>query len=357
MPEYLAYPALAPNEGFEPRHRPLPEPGPGEVLIQVAGCGVCHTDLSYYEGHVAPVSEFPLVLGHEISGRVVAAGEGAEAWIQTAVVVPAVIPCGACPACQRGRPTACPRGWMPGNHGDGGFATHIVVPARGLCPVPEERLGELSLAELGAVADAVTTPLQAIRRAGLEDGDLAIVVGVGGVGGFCVQIAAALGATVFALDVDADKLARYAEHGAAATFDVRDTQPRDLRREIRGRAKEMGLPGAGWRIFECSGTPAGQSSAFQLLNRGGSLSVVGFTPAKVEVRMSNVMALDAELYGNWGCDPALYSEALDLVLDGRVALRPFVETQPLASIADQFQRVHRGEATRRVVLVPEEDPS
>jgi 6-hydroxycyclohex-1-ene-1-carbonyl-CoA dehydrogenase len=95
---------------------------------------------------------------------------------------------------------------MPGNDGDGGFATHVRVPMRGLCPVPDSLPRGLSLEVLSVVADAVTTPYEAIRRSGLGSNDVAVFVGVGGIGGFGVQIAAALGAATVAIDVDRERL-------------------------------------------------------------------------------------------------------------------------------------------------------
>jgi 6-hydroxycyclohex-1-ene-1-carbonyl-CoA dehydrogenase len=136
------------------------EPGPAEVVVAVAGCGVCHTDLGYLYDGVRTNQPLPLTLGHEISGTVVATGRGAEALLGKAVIVPAVLPCGECDHCRRGLPTICRHQKMPGNDIHGGFATHIVVPARGLCEVDVERLAKagLTLAEESIVADAVTTP-------------------------------------------------------------------------------------------------------------------------------------------------------------------------------------------------------
>src|SRR5689334_15518135 len=112
-------------------------PGPGQVLVTVAGCGVCHTDLGFFFDDVPTRQPFPLTLGHEISGTVIAAGPGAESWVGQAVVVPAVLPCGECPACAAGRGQICPRQVFPGCDVHGGFGSHTRVPARGLCPVPE----------------------------------------------------------------------------------------------------------------------------------------------------------------------------------------------------------------------------
>lgn len=333
---------------------PFP-PGAGEVVVEVAGCGVCHTDLGYFYDGVQVNHALPLTLGHEISGIVVAAGAGETAWFGQSVIVPAVMPCGTCALCRRGRHTICRHQKMPGNDIHGGFASHIVVPARGLCPVDPARLAAigLELADVSVVADALTTPYQAVSRAGLGFGALAIVVGVGGVGGYCVQVARAFGATVVAIDIDPEKLAAVAEYGAALTLDARAMDARALRAAIQDFAAQKELPLTEWFIFECSGTAAGQTTAFGLLVYGATLSVVGFTMDKVELRLSNLMAFDARALGNWGCAPDLYPAALDLVLNGRVKVKPFVEQRPLRDINAVFDEVHRHAAKRRIVLVPD----
>lgn len=326
----------------------------GEVAVAVAGCGVCHTDLGYLYDGVRLNHPLPLALGHEVSGRVIAAGAGAESWLGKSVIVPAVLPCGECDLCRRGRGTICRRQKMPGNDIQGGFASHIVVPARGLCPVDEARLARvgLDLADVSVVADALTTPYQAVRRAGVAPGSLAVVVGIGGVGGYALQIAKAFGATVVAVDVDAAKLAAVARNGAALTLNAREMDARALKGAIQAFAKAERLPETEWFIFECSGTAAGQLTAYGLIVHGATLSVVGFTLDKVEVRLSNLMAFDARALGNWGCPPELYPAALDLVLDGKVAIKPFVEQRPLGEINAILDAVHRHELKRRVVLVP-----
>jgi 6-hydroxycyclohex-1-ene-1-carbonyl-CoA dehydrogenase len=329
-------------------------PGAGEVVVAIAGCGVCHTDLGYFYDGVRTNQPLPLTLGHEISGRVAAAGAGAERWMGKAVIVPAVLPCGECDLCRRGLSTICRAQKMPGNDIHGGFATHIVVPARGLCEVDESRLARagLTLANVSIVADALTTPYQAVRRAGVVPGGLAVVVGAGGVGGYCVQVANAFGAKVVAIDVDDHKLAAIAAHGAALTLNSRSLDGKAIKAAITGFAKSNGLRTTEWFIFECSGTAAGQLTAFGLLVHGATLSVVGFTMDKIEVRLSNLMAFDARAIGNWGCPPEYYPAALDLVLDGKVAVNPFVEAHPLEDINRVFAAVHHREIKKRAVLVP-----
>jgi 6-hydroxycyclohex-1-ene-1-carbonyl-CoA dehydrogenase len=271
---------------------------------------------------------------------------------------------------------------MPGNDIHGGFASHIVVPARGLCEVDEARLAQagLTLADVSIVADALTTPYQAVRRAAAPEdpdaaaldagrrpgqqpaggrpgaafapGSLAIVVGVGGVGGYCVQVAHAFGASVVAIDVDDAKLAAIAPHGAALTLNSRSVETKAIKAAVFEFAKNNGLRSTEWFIFECSGTAPGQLTAYSLLVHGATLSVVGFTLDRVELRLSNLMAFNARAIGNWGCPPEAYPAALELVLNGQVQIKPFVEVHPLADINRVFGAVHHRDIKKRAVLVP-----
>jgi 6-hydroxycyclohex-1-ene-1-carbonyl-CoA dehydrogenase len=341
----------AQRQPLERQELPPLEPGPEEVVVQVAGCGVCHTDVGFAFDSVPTRHPLPLVLGHEIAGRVVSAGEQAAAWLNKNVIVPAVIPCGACPACRAGRPTICSNQFMPGNDGDGGFATHTRVPARGLCPIPDALPAGLTLEMLSVVADAVTTPYEAIRRAEVSADDVAVFVGVGGVGGFGVQIAAARGAAVAALDVDTDRLELAGQHGASLTLDAK-LGFKELKSAIRAFARQSGRRNVGMKVFETSGTPAGQAAAFGLLEPGAYLGVVGFTPEKIELRLSNLMAFDATARGNWGCPPEHYPAALQLVLEGKVVLEPYIERRPLADAPEVFEDVVHHRTKRRAVLVP-----
>ena len=329
----------------------LSSPESDEVVVKVAGCGVCHTDIGFWKDGVPTKSPLPLTLGHEISGTIEEAGNEFRHWEGREVIVPAVISCGRCDLCRTDRGNACRAQIMPGNDIDGGFADRIVVPGRGLCEVRER--GGYDLAELSVVADAVTTPFQAIVRSGLAAQDVAIVVGVGGVGTYCVQIAASLGARVIAIDVNRDRLASIAGHGAAHTIDASQMDFRALRDEVRGFAKQWGCPPESWKLFECSGTTSGQETAWGLLGHAGTLMVVGFTLGKIEVRLSNLMAHDATVQGTWGCRPELYPQALELVTSGRITLRPFIERYPLAEGPEVLQRVADHEIERRAILVPD----
>ena len=263
----------------------------GDVVVEVAGCGLCHTDLSFYSGQVKPNHELPLILGHEISGRVVAASDEYSGLLETKVVIPAVLPCGDCDLCKRGRGNACRSQRFPGNDFDGGFASHVVVPGRFLCPVPDD-MGGLELAHLSVIADAVTTPYQAMVRSDVRPGDLAIVVGVGGIGTYMAQWAKHAQATVLAIDGDDKKLESARNMGADHVLNASSMSAGDVKKAVRALVKEKGLPKYSWKVFETSGTAAGQENAFALLSFAGQLIVVGFTMDKVTLRLSNVMAFD-----------------------------------------------------------------
>jgi 6-hydroxycyclohex-1-ene-1-carbonyl-CoA dehydrogenase len=342
-----------PGKPLEEAVLPWPEVPSGDVVVQVAGCGVCHTDISFLYQGVQTRAESPLVLGHEITGVVVEVGSGVDPKLMgQPVLIPAVMPCGECDLCQSGHRRICRDQIMPGNDRHGGFASHVVVPATYLCPVGEDVLADHELWELAVVADAITTPFQAARRTDLAEGELAIIIGAGGIGIHAVQIAAAIGAKVIALDVDAAKLEAASTHGADVAIDVTDLSMKEIRARVKEEAKAMKAPRFCWKIFESSGTRAGQEAAFALLGFGGVLAVVGFTLDRLELRLSNLMAFDAAVVGNWGCDPVLYPEVLQWIADKRLRVKPFVEHHPLDTINEVFEAAHHGKLARRAVMVP-----
>jgi 6-hydroxycyclohex-1-ene-1-carbonyl-CoA dehydrogenase len=328
-----------------------PEPNDTEVLVRVAGCGVCHTDIGFWKDGVPTKKPLPLTLGHEISGTVVGAGSGFQDLLDREVIVPAVIPCGECELCFAGRGNVCRGQLMPGNDVDGGFAEYIVVPGRGLCPVDDR--GGYDLPQFSVIADAVTTPYQAIVRSGLQAGELAVVVGVGGVGTYCVQVAAAFGAKVVAIDVDDGRLSAIANHGADLTINCASTDFKSLKKQVKAQAKDWSCAPHSWKIYECSGQAGGQDTAYGLLTFASTLMVVGFTLAKTEVRLSNLMAFDATVQGTWGCKPELYPEALKLVTDGEITLKPFIQRFPMSQGPDVMQQVADHKIDKRAILEPD----
>ena len=145
---------------FKMEESDMPSVSENEALVKVAGCGVCNTDLSFWHDGVRTKKEMPLTLGHEISGTVI---EGHSHLTGKNVIIPAVLPCGNCELCNKGRSNMCQNQLMPGNDFHGGFASHIVVPHKYLCVVPDAVLQKYRLEEISVIADAISTPYQVIK--------------------------------------------------------------------------------------------------------------------------------------------------------------------------------------------------
>jgi 6-hydroxycyclohex-1-ene-1-carbonyl-CoA dehydrogenase len=156
-----------------------------------------------------------------------------------------------------------------------------------------------------------------------------------------------------AIDVDDARLARIGEHGASLTLNSATMDFKSMRKAVRSAAAEAGCPPHSWKIFECSGHPDGQQTAFGLLTYASTLMVVGFTLGKVNLRLSNVMAFDATVQGTWGCRPELYPEALRLVIDHEIELKPFIECHPMSQGPDVLKRVADHSLEKRAILEPD----
>ena len=335
---------------FQLSENPLPLPRENEALVKIAGCGVCHTDFSFWHYGVKTKKELPLTLGHEISGVVVA---GPDQWLGKNVIIPAVLPCGDCELCKKGRSNMCQKQLMPGNDFNGGFASHILVPFRFLCPVPDTLLSRYPLEKLSVIADAISTPYQVISKSELEAGDFAIVIGVGGVGIYAALIARIFGAKVLALDIDDKKLEIANSHGIDATLNIKGLDIKAIKEKVREIAKGLGMSKFGWKIFEISGTKAGQELGFNLITFTSTLSIVGFTLDRTEVRLSNLMAFDAKLIGTWGCKPELYPAVVELISGGKLQINDFIETFPMSKINEVFRNTLDHVYIKRSVLVPD----
>jgi len=341
---------LEQDKEFQLAERDFPELKEDEVLVKVAGCGVCHTDLSFWHSGVKTKHALPLTLGHEISGIVVA---GDKKWLNKKVIIPAVLPCGECELCKKGRSNICRNQLMPGNDFDGGFASHVKVPSKFLCPVSDKILERYSLEQLAVIADAISTPYQVVAKSELEAGDLAIVIGVGGVGVYGALIAKIFGAKVIALDISDEKLAIAKANGVDAVLNIKGLDTKTIKDKVKELAKEINAPKVGWKIFEITGTKAGQDLAFNLITFASTLSIVGFTMDKLEVRLSNLMAFDAKLIGTWGCRAELYPKVLELIESGKLEISQFVQTFPMSKINEVFKNTLEHRYTKRSVLVPD----
>jgi 6-hydroxycyclohex-1-ene-1-carbonyl-CoA dehydrogenase len=220
--------------------------------------------------------------------------------------------------------------------------------------VPDSLLTKYSLEKLSVIADAISTPYQVIRKSELEAGDFAIVIGVGGVGVYAALIAKIFGAKVLALDIDDVKLNVAKSNGIDAVLNIKGLDMKSVKEQVREIAKGLGVSRYGWKIFEMSGTKPGQELGFNLITFTSTLSVVGFTLDRTEVRLSNLMAFDAKLIGTWGCKPELYTEVVNLIATDKLRIDDFIETFPLSEINEIFSNTLKHLYTRRPVMVPDQ---
>lgn len=321
---------------------PTPEPGPGEVLIRVAACGVCHTDLHYIDHGTPTFKKPPLILGHEVSGTVAALGPNVDG-IQEGdrVLVPAMLSCGRCTMCRIGRENVCERGIMPGNHVDGGYAEYMVAPAKDVFHLPQE----LPLVEGAIIADAITTPYHAVvHRGQVSPGDWVVVLGCGGIGLNLVQIAAALGARVIAVDILDEKLDWARRLGAEVTLNPKQVERLD--KEVRR------ITGGGANVaLEAIGKAVTQEQAFACLRTGGRLVMVGYSPEKMSLNAGRVMFREMEIVGSLGCRPVDYPRVIEMARQGRIKVAELVTHKfTLDEINAAFDVLRKGEAIRAVVV-------
>ena len=320
---------------------PTPSPGPGEALVRVVGCGMCHTDLHYLDHGVKTFKEPPIILGHEAAGTVEKLGDGSGDVAEgDRVLIPAVLSCGTCRYCRRGRENICDNLVMLGNNMDGAYAEFVVVPASQLIAVP----ASIPLERASIIADAVSTPYHAVKHRGrVQPGDIVAVVGCGGVGLNVVQCATLAGARVIAIDVNEQRLDIARTLGAVETVNPNEVERID--RHVR-KLTDGGVDVA----FEAIGNPKTIRVAFSLLRRGGRLCVIGYSADEVTLSAAKLMYFELEVVGSLGCGAGEYPEIIGLVEAGRLRLDIIVSgCIPLDDINDGFDRLRRGEGVRWVV--------
>jgi (R,R)-butanediol dehydrogenase/meso-butanediol dehydrogenase/diacetyl reductase len=319
-------------------HKPIPQPGIGEVLVQVAFCGVCGSDVSEFEKgplqahvsedpHRVTAHHGPVVLGHEFSGWVLARGAGVSVALGTLVSCSGGVPCGVCAYCRAGRGNLCADYYILGMHRDGGLAEYCVAPestcadagAHGLSPA------------VAALAQPAGIAVHALRRSGVAAGDRLAVVGVGAVGVFLLYAAIERGATVVAIDPDPSRLALARRLGAQAA----ETQVQRVH-------------GAFDVVFEVSGTQPGLASSLMLAGRGGELMLVGIQPAASMLSAREIVMSELSIDGSVSLVPAVdLPEALRVLrtrVEGWHDIAPMVF--PLRDVTEQGLRT--GSAPDRI---------
>jgi propanol-preferring alcohol dehydrogenase len=327
---------------------PAPVAGPGEVLVRVRAAGICHSDAHYRAGRSASLRA-PVTLGHEVAGEVAVLGAGVTTHaVGDRVCLHYLVTCGHCAHCEAGREQFCATGRMIGHHRDGGYAEFIVVPARNAVPLP----AEVPFTHGAALMCSSATSLHALRRARLAPGETVAVIGVGGLGISAVQLARALGALdVYAVDLDAAKLAVAEKHGAIAIRAVAG-DPAQSVRAVRERTGGRGVDVA----VEVVGAPETMQQALQVLAVHGRAVIAGLsrTPMAVDT-YRDLLGPETELLGS--NDHLLTELPLLLELARRKALDlsdVVVRTVPLdaAAVNGVLDDLDAYRAPLRTVIVP-----
>lgn len=320
---------------------PVPLPAAGEILVRVAACGICHTDLHYID-HGVKTFKTPVILGHEVSGTVSSLGSGVTQFREgDRVLLPAVFACGACRLCRTGRENICEKMRMLGNHIDGAYAEYVVAPAKDCFSLPPE----IPLTDACLIGDAMSTPYHAVKnRARVRIGDTVAIFGCGGVGINAVQFAALAGGHVIAVDIDDHKLEVARRFGARDTLNARSVERVD--KELKKRTS-----GGVDIALEVIGKPETIRAAYDSIRPGGRLCSVGYSSEAVSIAFSRMMFFELEVVGSLGCRPSDYPEIIQLVRDSRVQLAPLVTGRySLDDIFKGFDALRRGEGLRGIVI-------
>ena len=323
---------------------PIPEPGPGEVLVKVAFCGICHSDVSLING-TFPAQRPVVIQGHEASGTIAKLGPDVTGWSEgDRVVVAAGRPCGECPNCRRGDLANCLQMQIMAFAYDGAWAEYTVAQAAGLTRVPDN----VPLDQAAILADAVSTPFGAVVRTGkVGVGESVGVWGVGGVGTHIVQLARLVGAApIIAVDINPVVRDRALELGADYAFDSRDP---DLKEKVAqatgGRKLDVAFDAVGKKVtFE---------QALDCLTVGGRLVGVGMSADSPTVGPTSMFGLSKkQVLGHLGYQNADIETLARLVSLGRLDLsRSISRIIPLEDIRLGIEALERADGNPIRILV------
>lgn len=347
----LAYRILGWQRPPELVEVPVPVPGPGEALIEVAGCGLCHSDLTMISmpGEIGEALGWtvPFTLGHETAGWVVARGghsDGVSPAVGDAVAVISTASCGACRWCAAGREALCPDGLVGRGYGrDGGLAQFVVAPVRDLVP-----LGSFDPVLGGPLTDAGATSHHAVRRVARHlvdapDGGAALVIGAGGLGAFVIQLLrATTDATVVVVERDRGRREVAAELGAHVVIDGVD---RSTPRQVRD-ATDGGVDA----VVDLVGSDDTIAAGLRSLAGGGAYAIVGAGGGALPTPAFSALPRETEIFTFQGSDRSDLQSVAALAAQGR--LRVDIERFELGEVARAYERLHDGELRGRAVVTP-----
>lgn len=325
------------GEPLKVREVPVPRPGPGQALVEIFASGVCHTDLHAAEGDWPVKPTLPFIPGHEGAGVVVALGPGVThlkegdrvgiAWLHSA--------CGHCEFCLSGWETLCLEQQNSGYSVNGSFAQYALGQADYLARIPDN----LSFIDAGPILCAGVTTYKGLKETQTRPGEWVVISGIGGLGHVAVQYAKAMGLHVAAVDLGPEKMALARRLGAEITIDAKmQDPPTEIQKQI----------GGAHGVLVTAVSTIAFKQAIGMLRRGGTCVLNGLPPGEFPVPIFDVVLNRYTIRGSIVGTRLDLQEALTFAAEGKV--RATIETQPLASINDIFERLKTGKVNGRVVL-------
>jgi L-iditol 2-dehydrogenase len=326
---------------------PAPVPGVDEILVRVAACGICGSDVHGYDGTSGRRIP-PIVMGHEAAGVVAAAGSGVTKFKPgDRVTFDSTVYCGQCEFCLQGDINLCNNRQVIGvSCGDfrraGAFAEYVVVPQRITYHLPEE----LEFQE-AAMLEAVSVALHAVRVSQMKGGETALVIGAGMIGLLTLQAAKAAGASqVLIADIDRSRLERAEKLGADATLLLSGTElVEEILRRTGGRGVDL--------VLEAVGRDETIAASIASVRKGGTVTLIGNISPQVKIPLQVVVSRQIRLQGSCASSGE-YPEAMELLANGKIKVKPLITAvAPLSDGPSWFARLHAGEPNlMKVVLDP-----
>ncbi len=322
---------------LEIREVPVPTPGPGQLLVKIAACGVCHTDLHAAEGDWPVKPQPPFIPGHEGVGHVVAVGAGVShikegdrvgiPWLHSA--------CGHCEHCLGGWETLCLAQSNTGYSVNGGFAEYALAEAEYVGRLPDN----VGFVEIAPILCAGVTVYKGLKMTDTRPGQWVAISGIGGLGHMAVQYARAMGLNVAAVDVDDAKLEFARRLGASLTVNARQQDPAAYLQQEVGGMHGVLVTAVSAKAFE---------QALGMARRGGTVALNGLPPGEFSLSIFDMVLNGTTVRGSIVGTRLDLQEALDFAGQGKV--HATVASEPLENINDIFARMHRGQIEGRIVL-------